>query len=400
MDEKTNIKYIDEVSDKYTKEITEFTTNVIQVVKKLREEHLNEVSKLSKESKSKLQRAAESFEQRLLYLKYWRESLVKNMSDEDISNTNRVLSYTKLKSIHENLQQLGFSKLKISIQTKLLDNVILSSLSSLARMTAGEHLKQVVLHVNEINYTNAKLKTISSFHLQNVAIKGGDILSNGNLLLAASYKCIICNINGEVIKEIKLPGSPWGVCTNCENEVLITLPCEKSILKFDSGSFEIKKTVPIDCYCYGIATTGNTTVIGTRKSVEIFHDYLDATKRSTLLTDLHSTDDVAIDDEKNVIFSSYTQHVVKKLDTLGNVLFTYSHDELKSPYGLAVDEEGRVFVNGKESDNVHILAKNGKLLKILKGVSSPTWIKFQNGRNRLFIGNLSGNVKVFDIIED
>lgn len=103
---------------------------------------------------------------------------------------------------------------------------------------------------------------------------------------------------------------------------------------------------------------------------------------------------------KNVIFSSYTQHVVKKLDTLGNVLFTYSHDELKSPYGLAVDEEGRVFVNGKESDNVHILAKNGKLLKILKGVSSPTWIKFQNGRNRLFIGNLSGNVKVFDIIED
>lgn len=29
VDEKTNIKYIDEVSDKYTKEITEFTTNVI-----------------------------------------------------------------------------------------------------------------------------------------------------------------------------------------------------------------------------------------------------------------------------------------------------------------------------------------------------------------------------------
>lgn len=154
VDEKTNIKYIDEVSDKYTKEITEFTTNEIQVVKKLKEEHLNEVSKLSKESKSKLQRAAESFEQRLLYLKYWRESLVKNMSNEDTSTTNRVLSYTKLKNIHENLQQLGISKLKISIQTKLLDNVILSSLSSLARMTAGEHLKQVVLHVNEIDYTN------------------------------------------------------------------------------------------------------------------------------------------------------------------------------------------------------------------------------------------------------
>lgn len=400
VDEKTNIKCIDEVSDKYTKEITEFTTNVIQAVKKWREEHLDEVSKLSKESKFKLQRAAESFEQRLLYLKYWRESLVKNLSNENTSKTNRVLSYTKLKNIHENLQKLGFTKLKICIQTKPLDNVNLTnSLSTVARMPAGEQLKQVVLHVDEY-YTNAKLKTISSFHLQDVAIKGGDILSNGNLLLAASYKCIICNINGEVLKEIELPGSPWGVCTNGENEVLITLPCEKSILKFDSGSFEIKKTAPIDCYCYGIATTGNTTVIGTRKSVEIFYDDLDVTKRRTLLSDLHSTDDVAIDNEKNVIFSSYTQHFVKKLDTLGNVLFTYSHEELKSPYGLAVDKEGRVFVNGKESDNVHILARNGELLKILKGVSSPTWIKFQNDRNRLFMGNLSGNVKIFDIIED
>lgn len=258
-------------------------------------------------------------------------------------------------------------------------------------MPVGEHLKQVVLHVNEIDYTTPKLKAISSFHLQDSTIKGGDILSNGKLLLAASYKYIVCNINGEVLKEIKLSGSPWGVCTNSENEVLITLPCEKSILKFDSGSLEIKKTVPIDCYCYGIAKSSNTTVIGTRKSG------LDVTKRKTLLTNLQSTDDVAIDNEKNVIFSSYTQHVVIKLDTMGNVFLTYIHEELKSPYGLAVDEEGRIFVNGKESNNVHILARNGKLLRILKRVTSPTWIKFQNGRNRLFIGNV--NVKVFDIIE-
>lgn len=236
-EEKKNIRCIDEVSDKYTKEVTEFTTNVIQVVKKLREEHLNEVSKLSK-----LQRAAESFVQRLLYLKYWRESLVKNLSNEDTSKSSRVLSYTKLKNIHENLQKLGFTKLKICIQTKPFDNVnLLSKLSFLARMPAVEHLKQVVLHVNEIDYTTPKLKAISSFHLQDGTIKGGDILSNGKLLLAASYKCIVCNINGEVLKEIKLSGSPWGVCTHSENEVLITLPCEKSILKFDSGSLEIKK---------------------------------------------------------------------------------------------------------------------------------------------------------------
>lgn len=99
--------------------------------------------------------------------------MVKNLSNENTSKTNRVLSYTKLKNIHENLQKLGFTKLKICIQTKPLDNVNLTnSLSTVARMPAGEQLKQVVLHVDEIDYTNAKLKTISSFHFQDVAIKG------------------------------------------------------------------------------------------------------------------------------------------------------------------------------------------------------------------------------------
>lgn len=59
--EMTNIKCIDEVSDKYTKKITEFTTNVIQVVKKPREEHLNEVSKLSKDSNFKLNLSSKGY---------------------------------------------------------------------------------------------------------------------------------------------------------------------------------------------------------------------------------------------------------------------------------------------------------------------------------------------------
>lgn len=61
---------------------------------------------------------------------------------------------------------------------------------------------------------------------------------------------------------------------------------------------------------------------------------------------------------------------------MGNVLFMYSYEELKLLYGLVVDKEGRVFVNGKESDNVYILVRNGEFLKILKGVLLLIWIKF------------------------
>lgn len=130
-------------------------------------------------------------------------------------------------------------------------------------------------------------------------------MNDGNLFLVVSYKCIICNINGEVLKEIKLLGLFWGVCINGENEVFIIFFCEKLILKFDFGFFEIKKIVFIDCYCYGIVIIGNMIVIGICKFVEIFYDDFNVIKWRILFSDLYSIDDVVIDDEKNVIFSSY-----------------------------------------------------------------------------------------------
>lgn len=36
--------------------------------------------------------------------------------------------------------------------------------------------------------------------------------------------------------------------------------------------------------------------------------------------------------------------------------FKYIYEELKSPYGLAIDKEGCIFINGKDSNNVHILS--------------------------------------------
>lgn len=170
-------------------------------------------------------------------------------------------------------------------------------------------------------------------------------------------------------------------------------------MKFDSSSLEIIDTVPVGCNCYGVAMSGNTTVIGTISSVDVFVDGFDATKRKTLLTGLCKTYDVAIDNENNVICSSYTQHIVKKLDLRGNVLFTYRHKELQTPYGLTVDIKGNIFVNGYTSNNIHILSKDGKLLRIVEGVTDPKCIELQNNTNTFFVSNGTGNIKIFEFNE-
>eukprot|EP00105_Crassostrea_gigas_P046220 XP_019930368.1 PREDICTED: tripartite motif-containing protein 2-like [Crassostrea gigas] len=399
--EKANINHIDDVTDTFTKELSDVTTNIIQAVKKLEEEHLNELSKLSKESKSKLQKSVDSFEERLLYLKYWRELLSKNLSNETASETKRVLSYLKLKNIYENLQKLKYTKLDICIKTEVLDDVKkLIELPCLADVSADENFDQVNLNLKNIDYIHAKVNKISEFTIQGADIRGGTFMSSGNLFLSDlnGKRCILCDTNGVILQEVKLQEVPWDVFTEGQ-EILVTSPNNNKILKIDSTSLEIKGTIPVGCSCYGIATSGNTTVIGTYKSVEIFDEGFDVTRRRTLSTGRSYIYGVVIDDENNVICCSYSQHVVKKLDLQGNILFTYNHEKLKHPYGVTTDNNGNIFINGFSSNNIHMLSRDGKLLRIVEGITNPMCIKFQNDTHRFFIGNYKGNIKVFEFKE-
>ena len=119
------------------------------------------------------------------------------------------------------------------------------------------------------------------------------------------------------------------VCCIGKNEVLVTLPDVKKVLRLDSDSLDIKEIVSLHCTCYGIATSGNITVISTGNSVVMFSGTLEERRCTTVSSDLSSANPVALDDENNVIYSSYTQDTVRKQDKAGNMLFSYSHEKLK-----------------------------------------------------------------------
>ncbi|XP_022334009.1 uncharacterized protein LOC111130990 [Crassostrea virginica] len=400
-EEKANLGAIDDMTEKFSNELSELTADIIQTVKRLEEKHLDELAKLSKESKSKLQQSLNSKEQRLQYLLYWKEVLMKNESRQESAHAKRLLSCSRMKKICEDLQNLNYSKIEIRIQAKLLENALkMKNFTCLAELTSNEHLKSVNVITEKIDLTTAMLKSEGGLKItySTPTIFGGDFLSNGKLLLASfiNKKLILCEVDGvfTVLHEKELSESPYGVCAIGENEVLVTLPDENKVLRLDSDSLEIKETLSLECICFGIATSGNITVIGTRDSVVMFSRCLEEGRYTTISSDLSSTDEVALDDEDNVIYSSYNKNTVRKQDKAENVLFSYTHEKLKRPYGLDVNRNGEIFVGGHKSNNIHILSRSGELLRILEEIQNPTWVKFQNETNRLFVME-SGNLKVF-----
>lgn len=59
-----------------------------------------------------------------------------------------------------------------------------------------------------------------------------------------------------------------------------------------------------------------------------------------------------------------------------------------------MNRNGNIFVNGYNSNNIHILSKEGRLLRILEEIKRPTWIKFHDDTSRLFVMESGSNLRV------
>ena len=199
------------MTQKFSTELSELIADIIQTAKRLEEKHLDELAKLSKESKSKIQQSVYSMEQRLQYLLYWKEVLMKNESRQETAHAKRLLSCSRMKRICEDLQNLNYSKIEIRIQAKLLENALkVKDFTCLAELNSNEHLKTVNVIPEKIDLTTAMLKSEGGLKItySTPTIFGGDFLSNGKLLLAnyGGKKLILCGVEGvlTVLQEKKL----------------------------------------------------------------------------------------------------------------------------------------------------------------------------------------------------
>lgn len=379
--------------------MSEITTAIIDTVKRLEEKHLEEIAKLTKESKSKLEKSVQSKEHRINYLQYWKGKLLTDMSNATTLETNEVLAYIKMKHIYENIKKLNYAKLEISIQNQILDSVLkLTSLSCLAKTTSLENIDQYTMDQKILYLKSADVINIFEFRIEHCDVTDGEFLSRDKLILTDknNERCVLCNTSGVVLQEIPLPGKPWGMCFQGDNEVLVTILENNEEVILDANSFEIKQSVSVDCSCHGISTYRNTAVIGARKSFVLYDNFLYQNILKTLATEKGTTDDVTLDVYGNVVFSKRFGNNVKKVDKNGKMLFNYRHEK---PYGLTVDGLGNVYVNGYESNNIHVVSIYGKIFRILKGVHRPKCIKFLRGTYRFLVGEVAGCEKALKFRE-
>lgn len=177
-----------------------------------------------------------------------------------------------------------------------------------------------------------------------------------------------------------------------DGRILITILVEKKIVVLGNAQ-ELDWTINLTCRCRGIAKKQDRCLIGRREFIEEFRT--DFSHLKSRLKDI--TGDIAVDGHGRVVFGHNRKSTITKEDPdrINKVIFTFKHENREGPYGLAIDNNGFIFVNGRDSGNIHILSEDGHLRKIFD-IDSPLCIKFKKNSQRFFVTNDKGVVKIFE----
>lgn len=116
--------------------------------------------------------------------------------------------------------------------------------------------------------------------------------------------------------------------------------------------------------------------------------------KSDFVTGLRNPCGVAVDQNGNVYVANQDGGVVTKYHSAGNAGFTFSHNDLGGPRGVAVDATGDVYVaNDRNSgDNVMVFSGTGALVRTLTGLNSPQGVAV-DARGNVYVAD-AGNDRV------
>jgi hypothetical protein len=173
----------------------------------------------------------------------------------------------------------------------------------------------------------------------------------------------------------------------CTDKAVVTLPYEESIQFINTTNNTKDNKINIGEECYGVTAVKDKIYIGGIDKVIILN--IDGSFVREIAT---------YGDNYNLLYNERNDQLLLRQDGRlccinldGHVIYTY---DISGDLGLAVDQQGHVYISGLYSDDIHRLSPDGTFRDIVlsqhDGVDEPWSITFNNDFTKLFIINRYG----------
>ncbi|KAK3591659.1 hypothetical protein CHS0354_040567 [Potamilus streckersoni] len=305
-----------------------------------------------------------------------------------------------LKQIKEKFEELGAVSLNLEVESDI--KILLTQKSDIGRVS-GKVTKERQIEMENV-----------------VKIKGPDDMTpafigvtylQGDQLILADYnnkRVILLNSSYQYIACFTLPDNPRDVCVVDHQKVCVSLPLQKTLqfLCITSGAIKPTRKVQTRYECWGVASAGNGKIAVSSSCIngKCYWSLIKSTGKEMFYPfdcqcDLSATYVTLNSSCTRVYISVWRANSLYCFDMDGRMMYKYSADNLKKPFGVATDRDDNVYVVGRGSNNIHQLTSDGTPIRIItEGIPRGSMaVCFSNSLDRFLITNdsISDSINVF-----
>lgn len=386
---------MDSSSDNIKEEIKMLRSKINDNLDRLEDEHLNELSKITKYSRELLSRNIDSLSDRIHFSRNCIQSL---QTIEDLSDACFMKKYYR---IRESFEELNTTP--VQVHNMKLESSISKEVQGIAELRYIYAIKMVhSKHEVSLDSSQLFLCPTFEFDIPNDDVYCGVLTSDGTLTLAkygsskSGLQQYTMNSNScKPTKEYRTDNCLFGLVVN-DDLIYTTNRNENNITIISSKTFTHRGEIPIDetLVPYGICqwkeylfVACQTAILKYSISGRFIHSH-PVDFNTLFVTVLRSG---------NIVYSNTSQNYVESIDQNGHRLWKYMNAKLKSPHGVDKDETDILYVSSTDMNNVHMLSCDGSLIKIIEDLLRPIFMKVQESSRICCVCSNFRKIRVYSL---
>ena len=401
-----NQKLLKQKKSLIIKQISEAKSKVLKYLDEIEERLITEVESVQKKNEEKINKEKHNICQLTSILKDNKQEL--EFLKDHGSNNQLFLTLRKqitiIQKTDKKIHDMSSAINEIDMEFKEIKNVNIETIGSLSQITRPCPIKYKSMKAQHQQVKLDRRQTLTEF------IKEDEInitrvhYSLTDMAVTSDNKLLLCNYSDKKVDiykdyktyedKISLTSEPWCITVvPCTDKAVVTLLDEESIQFINTTNNTKDNKINIGEVCDGVTAVKDKIYIGGEDKVIILN--IDGSLVRKIAT--HGGVNY------NLLYNERNDQLLLRqrgrlccINLDGHVIYRY---DISGWRGLAVDQQGHVYISGGDSHDIHRLSPDGTFRDIVlskhDGVDIPCGITFNNDFTKLFIINRGQSVLVY-----
>jgi DNA-binding beta-propeller fold protein YncE len=405
-----NRKLLKEKKSLIIKQISTIKSKLLKHLDDLEERLITEVASVQEKNEEKIEREKDELSQITSVLKDNKQELefLKNHGSNNQLFLVLRKQITIIQKTDKKIHDMTSAINEIDMEFEEIKNFNIGSVSQITRPCP---IKYKSMKVQHIQVQQDRRKPLTEFRKESeVNLKYGEQYNLISMADTSDNKLLLCNYKSSHPKvykciykdyktyeeEISFTSSPYCITVvPCTDKAVVTLPGEKSIQFINTTNNTKEEKIKIREWCYGVTAVKDKIYIGGNRIVLILNT--DGSRVRKITTDGFNYNLLYNERNGQLLLRHDGRLCCINLD--GHVIYRY---DISGNLGLAVDQQGHVYISGLDSNDIQRLSPDGTFRDIVlskhDGIYEPRGITFNNDFTKLFIINGNETVLVYSCI--